>query len=604
MSKKIADFIALFLKEKNIRHVFGIIGAGNAQLFDAIDRLGFTKIICTHHEQAAAMAAGAYYRISGCLTAVLVTTGGGSTNAVTGVVTAWMDSLPVLIISGNEHAKFTHQENPLRIWGIQGYDSTSMVEKVTKYSHRITSIEQVLPELEKAYQICLADRPGPCWLDIPMNIQSTPAENLELAPVQFLKKNTSANSLKSVELVIEKIAKAKRPLLWLGHGIRLAGAEKLVKTLVEKLGCPVLVSWSAIDLIDSNHPLVFGRAGLYGQRAANFILQNCDFLLAIGTRLAIPQIGYEITEFARAAEIAVVDIDRKELEKYATRFNFPIHLDAGDFINSVIKLHSGVSCAHQEPWLKQCQNYRKKYPFVDSMHEDKNGFINSYRFIDRLNQHLKPDQIIVTDMGTALLCAHQALKLTDKQRLMTSQGLGEMGYGISGAIGASFAKDKAEVLCLNCDGGMMMNLQELQTIVHHQLPIKIIIFNNDGYLMIKHTQNALFQGRRSGTDPHSGVTCPDYSKIAQAFDIPSFQIRTWADFDCVIPAVQAATGPVICEVFMDPNQLFIPKLSVATKSDGTLVSPPLEDLSPLLTREELKSNMVIELHQKSEELRA
>lgn len=612
MNIKIADFIAQFLKQKNIKIIFGIIGAGNAQIVDAIARLGFTEFVCVHHEQAATMAAGAYYRISGKLeTAVLVTTGGGSTNAVTGVVTAWMDSIPMLVISGNENSKFTTLENTLRIWGVQGFDSASMVNKVTKYSDCITTPESVIPALEKAYTECLMGRPGPCWIDIPMNLQSTLfsdstefCDNNKLPPPIFSEsKKFITNKAEAAKKVIEKLNNAQRPLIWLGNGIRLAGADKLIRPLIEKIGCPILVSWSAIDLIDSNHPLVYGRAGVYGQRAANFILQNCDFLLTIGTRLAIPQVGYDITEFAREAEIAVVDIDAKELEKYPSRFDYPIQLDAKVFIETLLNTCINQDFFSHEAWLTQCNYFRDKYPFVDRMHDDKDGYINTYRFIDKLNKHLKKDQIIVTDMGTALLCGHQAIKLTDQQRLHTSQGLGEMGYGICGAIGASFARNKGEVLCLNCDGGMMMNLQELQTIVHHQLPIKIIIFNNDGYLMIKHTQNALFEGRKSGTDSKSGVSCPDYSRIAHAFHIQSFQIKTWDDFDSAIPKMQAAVGPVICEVFMAPDQLFVPKLSVVAKSDGVLVSPPLEDLSPLLSKEELEKNMLIGLHPKSETLK-
>lgn len=607
---KAADEVALFLKEKNIKRVFGIIGSGNAQIFDAIYRLGFTEIVCVHHEQAALMAAITYYRTSGIVTAALVTTGAGSTNAVTGVVSAWMDSLPVLIISGNENSKFTTEENPLRIWGIQGYDSSAMVSKVTKYSTRIMDANQVEPELQKAYAIASSDRPGPCWLDIPMNVQAAPIDharkkpNFSIATAQKEYDNKLITDEKvATDLILKKLSMAKRPVIWLGQGIRLAGAAHLVKKLVETLKCPILVTWTGIDLIDSNHPLVYGRAGIYGQRAANFVLQNCDFLLTIGTRLAIPQVGYDITEFVRAAEIAVIDIDPSELIKYPQRFNYPICLDAGQFTRALLVNKEAALGFERKDWIEQCDHYRAQYPFIGPEHADQKGYMNMYSFIDRMNAHLHPKQIIVTDMGTALLCTHQAIKLRDGQRLITSLGLGEMGYGLPGAIGASLGRDKAEVLCLNCDGGMMMNLQELQTIVHHQLPIKIIIFNNDGYLMIKHTQKALFNGRRVGTDIQSGVSCPNYSAIAKAFGMPAFTIKSWQDFEKVIPQVQSEKGPLICEVFMDPEQLFLPKLSLAPKADGSIVSPPIEDLSPLLPREELRKNMLIGLHPKSEGLK-
>ena len=253
-------------------------------------------------------------------------------------------------------------------------------------------------------------------------------------------------------------------------------------------------------------------------------------------------------------------------------------------------------------WIAQCETYRKRYPWVGPEHADQPPFINSYTFMERLVGHFKPDQVIVTDMGTALLSGHQVLKIKDGQRLMTSTGLGEMGYGLPGAIGASFARERGEVMCLNCDGGMMMNLQELQTMAHHRLPIKLFIFNNDGYLMIKHTQTNLYAGRSVGVDQSSGVSCPDFSKLAKAFDFPAYQIRTWEDFDRVLPQVQAETGPVICEVFMHPQQYFVPKLSLAKLPDGSIVSPPLEDLSPLLPRHALHEDMIVGVHPKSKNL--
>lgn len=605
MNVKVADLLAEFLETKNIRHIFGIVGAGNAHLFDAITRRGFTEIVCVHHEQAATMAMQTYYRTLGVITAALVTTGGGSTNAVTGVVSAWMDSIPGLIISGNENSKFTDETNPLRVWGVQGYDSSAMVAKVTKYSSRLQQPEAILQELEKAYYLAGSGKPGPVWLDIPMNLQAASLERE--ACLEFTKPRLSQPELQlplystqtGLQPVLAALKAAKRPVLWLGHGIRLAQAQELLVPLLMKLEIPTLVSWAGIDLLPSDHPLVFGRAGVYGQRAANFILQNCDFLLTIGTRLALPQIGYELREFAREAKIAYVDVDLEEVTKLGNKITWPILADAKEFI---LALTLGANQSSYPEWLSRCQAYQQAYPWVGKEHADKDGFINSYPFMAKLSQHLKPDQVIVTDMGTALLSGHQALALKAGQRLMTTTGLGEMGYGLPGAIGASFARNKGEVLCLNCDGGMMINLQELQTIVHHKLPIKLFIFNNDGYLMIKHTQKALFAGRYAGTDRQSGVSCPNFSSLAQAFGIPSFQIRTWEDFEKVVPKMQEQTGPAICEVFTHPEQLFVPKLSLAQQADGTLVSPPLEDLSPLLPRGELEGNMLIGLHEKSKVL--
>lgn len=616
LEKKVSDYIARFLADQEIRHVFGIVGAGNAQIFDAINRLGFTEIICVHHEQAAVMAATTYYRMTGKVTVVLLTTGAGSTNGVTGVVSAWMDSMPVLVISGNENSRFTTAENPLRIWGVQGYDSTKMVEGVTKWTDRIMQPEKVLDVISRAYAIANTPRPGPVWIDIPMNIQAALVNVDKLEPTVLgdvnveVKVNLDVDRPRVIDCqagisAVQRILNsAERPVLWLGNGIRLAGAEHRVKQLVEDLGIPTLVSWQACDILDSNHPLCFGSAGVYGQRAANFVLQNCDALICIGTRLAIPQIGYDLTEFARAAQVAMVDIDPEELLKLGDRIQAPILSDAGKFIDHLLSDTKESYC--RPDWIRQCEGYRQHYPVVGPEHadmQDESGtsFINSYRFMQTLEQHFHDDQIVVTDMGTALLSGHQVLKFKAGQRMLTSTGLGEMGFGLPGAIGAAIGAGR-EVMCLNCDGGMMLNLQELQTIAHHNLPIKIIIFNNDGYLMIKHTQKALFAGRYSGSDRKSGVTCPDFSKVAYAFGIPSFQIRTWGDAEAIIPKVQAINGPVICEVFTHPEQPFVPKLSLVQQKDGSIISPPLEDLSPLLPRAEMRRNMLIGLHKKSDNL--
>ena len=598
---KVSDLIAQALENLGIKHVFGIIGAGNVHLFEAISRRGYSEIICVHHEQAACMAVQTYYRTCGKLSAALLTTGAGSTNGVTGVVSAWADSIPCIVIAGNENSKFTKIDNPLRMWGVQGYDSVDMVRKVTKYAERVTVPEQAVYEIQKAAHIALDQRPGPCWIEIPMDIQASkisPGTSSQFpipVPINFLTEQLSTQ----IESVIEALLSAKRPLLWLGHGIRLAGAEKKIKSLLDLLGIPALVSWAGIDMIESDHPLVFGSAGVYGQRAANFILQNSDYLLTIGTRLAIPQIGYDLSELARAARIDVVDIDIEEATKHHTRIQESIVCDAAVFIDALITQLKHRIITRQTEWIAQCNNYKKEFPWVDTEHDDKEGFINSYRFMQHLNGFFKKNQIVVTDMGTALLCAHQVLRIEDGQRLMTSTGLGEMGYGLPGAIGISFATDRGEVMCLNCDGGMMLNLQELQTISHHQLPIKLFIFNNDGYLMIKHTQNALFKTDYVGTDKASGISCPDYTKIAVAFDIPAFQIRTWDECDEILAKVQEYTGPVICEVFMHPEQPFTPKLSLVSKEDGSLVSPPLEDLSPLIPRDVLEKAMLVGVHEKS-----
>lgn len=600
---KVSDAIAQFLKDHEIRHVFGIIGSANSHIFDSIYNLGYTEIICVHHEQAATMAMQTYYRETGKISAALVTAGGGSTNAITGVVSAWADSIPGVIISGQENVRFINRMHDMRMWGIQGYDSTDMVRKVTKYTSKIMEANKAIYEMEKAFHIAIEGRPGPVWLDYPMDIQGSKIEVEEYQ--HFMPETKEKISLKDkVSEIVELMENCTRPVFWLGHGIRLSGAQNRLNELLSLAPFPSLVTWAGIDMLDSSHPLNYGRAGVYGNRAANFVIQNSDLVISIGARMAIPMIGYEHSEFARDAKIVQVDIDELELNKLEGLVNIPVCADANEFLSELINQLSKIDNLENNisQWTETCNGYRSRYPLVGPENDDNNGFINSYRVVDKMAEYFKDDETVVTDMGTALLSAHQSLKIKSGQRLMTSTGLGEMGYGLPAAIGASFGKNKGHVVCLNCDGGIMMNLQELQTIVHHNLPIKTFIFNNDGYLMIKHTQKNLFQGRYSATDKKSGVSCPDFQRIAYGFDIPYYSIKTWEEFEVVMPKVMEATGPVICDIFMDPEQYFYPKLSLAIKKDGSIVSPPLEDISPLLERGEFFMNMIIKPHSKSEDL--
>lgn len=603
---KVSDAIALYLKQREIRHVFGIIGSANSHIFDSIQSLGYTQIVCVHHEQSATMAMQTYYRISGKISAALVTAGGGSSNAITGVMSAWADSIPGVVISGQENTRFIDKMSHMRMWGIQGYDSTEMVRKITKYQARVMTPEDAIFELEKGFYLAGEGRPGPVWIDYPMDIQGS-----KINETSFRKYSTASEQhpllnadLGQMDEVEASIRSAQRPVFWLGHGIRLAGAEALIRTLLDVCPVPTLLSWAGLDMIEEAHPLNFGHAGVYGMRAGNFVLQNSDLVIAIGNRMAIPMIGYEHSEFARFAKVIQVDIDKDELEKTSDIADISIAADAGEFLRELIYRFEGASknLKSIKDWREKCESYRSSYGRIGPEHSDTTGFINSYKFIDRLSSHLRNADIVTTDMGTALLSGHQAIKLKQGQRLMTSTGLGEMGYGLPAAVGASFATNNGEVICLNCDGGMMMNLQELQTIAHHKLPIKLFIFNNDGYLMIKHTQKNLFQGRYAGSHGESGVSCPDFENIAEAFEIPYEAIRSYEELDLKIEKMLSHPGPIICDVFMDPEQYFYPKLSLAVRKDGSIVSPPLEDLSPLLPREELNRNMLIGLHDKSKEL--
>lgn len=599
MIKKISDVVAEFIAAREMSHVFGISGAGNLHIFDSIARSGRSHLICTHHEQAAAMAAHGYHFASGRPTAVLLTTGGGAANAITGVVGAWMDSVPMLVLSGNENSKYTRSDNPLRTYGVQGFDILKMVNGITKYASRVMDPKYITLELERAFRISTSGRPGPVWLDIPMNIQSATVDTDELVLPDSTVDPRPTIDASTIESVLGGLRASKRPLLWLGQGIRFAHAQHQVSELLDRLQVPFLLSWSGVDLVDTCHSRCVGRAGVFGQRSGNFAVQNCDYLMAIGTRLAIPQVGYDISEFARAAAITVVDIDPHELAKYQDRFTLPVHADAKDFLDALLARLRDESIVAPSDWLRQCSEWRNRYPAVGPEHVDADGYLNAYHFIAKLPDYFKPDQVIVTDAGTSAMATHAVMKITPPQRLGYSFNLGEMGWGLPAAIGASFALGRQQVVCINCDGSMMMNLQELQTIAHHRLPIKIIVISNEGYLSIKLSQSNLFKGLLAGSDPSSGVSCPDFSRISSAFGIPSYVIRTWNDMDRVLPEMLAIDGPCICEVFVHPSQPFLPKLGVAIQPNGTLVSPPLEDLSPLLPRDELRRNMIIGMHPKS-----
>ena len=604
---KTSDVIADFLKKKKIKYIFGVIGSANSHIFDSIHKLGYTKIICVHHEQAAAMAIQGFYRLKKKLTVALVTAGAGSSNAITGVMSAWADSIPGMIISGQENTRFISSMKSMRMWGIQGYDSTFMVKNITKYQNRVLNPNSTLFELEKSYNMSIEGRPGPVWLDFPIDVQGSFVIKKKLK--RFKKKKIDFSTPFNKNLLFKTIEKSKRPIFWLGHGVRLSlehsKLNSQLQLLLKKYPFPTLLSWAGKDMLTNNHSLNFGSAGVYGNRHSNLILQNCDLVISIGNRMAIPMIGYEHSELARAAKFIQVDIDQKELDKLKDIVHISILEDASKFINFLTKNRNKIKLNKKDikSWLLRSKKYKKDYPNIEPIHKDKNGYINSYRFIDKLCNFLPDNSVITTDTGTALLSGHQAFKVKKNQRLMTSTGLGEMGCGLPYAIGACFANKKKDIINLNCDGGMMLNLQELQTVAHHNLPIKIFVFNNDGYLMIKHTQKSLFKGRYVGVDNKSGISCPNYSKIASAFNIKYFSIKTWKDFFNVIPTINKEKCPIICDVFMDPEQSFYPKLSLTLAADNKIVSPPLEDLSPLLDRKRFFSEMIISPHQKSKTLK-
>lgn len=592
MKKKVSDLVAEFLKEKQIEVVFGIIGSANAHIFDSINKLGYTKIINMHHEQAVVLAMGGYYRASGKLSAAIVTAGGGASNAVTGVVSNWADSIPGIILSGQEPSKYLKEHAHLRMYGTQGFNIVKMLSDVMKYGVTIFDASTVQDELEKAFDISYSGRPGPCWVDFPLDMQSAVVEAREWTqPV------VETNHVDVSELV-SLINASERPVVLGGNGIRLSGAKESFREFVDTVKIPTCLSWSGIDLLPSDHQHFYGRFGLYGQRAANFIVQNADLVVVLGSRMALPQVGYDFTQFARGAKIVVVDLDKDEGTKY--RNDLYMQNDCKDVLAALN--HADVKLKGRVEWHAYCEDIKSRYPWVNEEHKD-NGYLNSYRFMEKLSNHLLDEHIVVTDMGTGLLSGHQAIKLREGQVMFTSQGLGEMGYGLPGAIGAQLSKPDSPVLCLNCDGGIMMNLQELHTIVENDLPIKVVIFNNDGYLMIKHTQKLFFKSHYVSVDKKTGVGLPDFSKLLPAFGYDYFSLKEWDTFDKTVSEFLAHPKMAVLEVFMDPEQDFIPKVKGVVQEDNTILAPPIEEMSPLLPLEVIEKEMIVGISEKSKRIK-
>jgi acetolactate synthase-1/2/3 large subunit len=576
---KVSDVIADFLLKNNIEIVFGIIGSANSHIYDSINKHPQIKLIPVHHEQVAVMAMGAYFRSSGKMAVALVTAGGGSSNSFTGILSNWADSIPGIIISGQEQSYYIDEYSDMRMYGIQGYDSVDTFSKHTKMSVRITK-ENVYQTFNDAFQITQINRPGPVFLEVPFDIQGQMIEEQPITP--YKKSSNPILNSKTLDL-INLLNQSKKPVVMGGHGVKLSQSEKLFKQFVEKYNLPTILTWSAIDLLEETHPNNYGRSGVQGQRSANFIVQNCDLLIVMGSRLSLLQTGYSRKDFAPHAKIIHIDIDPTETNKFN---GLSINEDIGNVLRDLV-LFDSIKVDTID-WKLYCDDIRNKYPRV--MPEHLADPINSYTFIDWFSNKVPDNYTIVTDMGTALLSGFYGFNIKPNQKMFTSLGLGEMGYGIAAAIGAGFGPNP--VMCLNCDGGMMMNLQELQTIKTQNLPVKIVIFNNDGYLMIKHTQKMLFNGTKTCVDKDTGVELPDYKKIAKAFEYEYYTIDQVDEF-------LSSPNQGILEVFMDPNQEFIPKVKGIKNKDNTIQAGLLEEMSPLLSLDNIKEAMISGIHERS-----
>jgi len=600
MPTKISDYIASFFVEAGLSQVFMITGGGAMHLNHSLGTHPELNCIFNHHEQACTMGADSYFRLTRKPGVVNVTTGPGGTNAITGVWGAYTDSIGMIVLSGQVKWATTAQstELPIRQLGDQEINIVEVVKPFTKYAITVTQPAEIRYHLEKALFLATNGRPGPCWLDIPINIQAAsidPEKLSRFSPSEIPQPWKSTDLETSSRKVLDKLEQSERPVILLGSGIRLSACDGLFLQIAELLQVPIVTAWNSHDLIPDAHPLYAGRPGTVGTRPGNFTVQNADFLLILGSRLNIRQISYEWNSFARGAYIAWVDIDEIELQKPTVRVNLPIHADLADFLPELQKVLGTRSIKSHATWLSWCRERLERYPVLDSESSDSN-LVDPYHFVSVLTNALGEDAVIVTGNGTACVVGFQAAKIKRGQRLFTNSGCAAMGYDLPAAIGASLARPGLGIICLAGDGSIMMNLQELQVISHHALPITIFLFSNNGYASIAQTHKNYFNGIEVGSTPDSGVSFPDFQRLCDGFQIKYSCILDKASLEDVISETLSHPGPQLCEVFIDPNQSFSPKLSSRQLPDGSMVSSPLEDMAPFLPRDEFRENMLIPLY--------
>ena len=590
MKIKVSDYIADFLYRNGIKDVFTVTGGGAMHLNDSLGHHPELKCTYNHHEQACAIAAEAYARLSNKLACVCVTSGPGGTNAITGVIGGWLDSIPMFIVSGQvkRETTVTSTGAPLRQLGDQEYTIIETVRPMTKYAVFINDEKEIAYHLEKAFYLAMEGRRGPVWLDVPLDIQGAMIETDELAhfsPDEVEKKNLRIDS-ETAQTIIEKIKSAKRPVILAGSGIRFSNSDGIFTELTERLQIPVVVAWNSNDLVAYDSPYYCGMPGTVGMRSGNFVVQNSDLLLVLGSRMNIRMISYNKFDFAKNAYKIIVDIDENELKKPTISPDMPICADVKNVIEELLKVD--YTPCHSE-WLSWCKELVDRYPTVQPKCYENTSSINPYVFIDELFKRLDNNDTICCSNGSACVVTFQAAKIKQGQRMFTNSGCASMGYGLPAAVGAAVYKNGERVICLEGDGSLMMNIQELQTIFHNNYNMKIFIINNNGYHSIRQTQTNLFKPPLVGVNADNGVSFPSFEKIAYAFDIPYEKIVSLADCD-KIQSVIDSDGPVICEAFVDCSQNFEPKLSSKVLDDGRIISPSIDDMFPFLPKEEYERN--------------
>ena len=599
MRVKVSNYISQYLVDSGITHAFSVTGGGAMHLNDAFGHQKGITVTYNHHEQACAIAAEAYARIHNRLAACVVTTGPGGTNAITGVVGGWLDSIPMLVISGQVRYDTTARSTGLgiRSMGDQEFDITKAVACMTKYCEMVTDKNRIKYCLDKALKLSQQGRPGPCWLDIPLDIQGSYIDTDDLYEYDGEGDETLPGLPDDSVFfdIIDRIKKAERPVFNAGNGIRIAGAFDEFRRVIGKLGRPVVTGWDSIDLVEDEHPLYAGRPGIMGDRPGNWAVQNSDLLISVGSRLSIRQVGYNYKTWARAAYKIVVDVDAEELKKPTVNPDMPICADAKAFLSRLDELLTGPLPEHSE-WIGTCLKWRRDYPVIRPEHFEREETVNVYALIKELSSRLNEDQITVVGNGSACVVGSHGYIIKKGQRFIINSAIASMGYDLPAAIGAVRADCSQDVILLTGDGSIQMNLQELQTIVHNRLPIKIFMINNGGYHSIRQSQLNFFGEPLVGIGPQSGdLSFPDMSKLVPAYGIPYFRCEKTSRLGEVIEETLRQPGFAFCEIIVDSEQFFEPKSATKKLPDGSLVSAPLEDLKPFLPREELEKIMFIPL---------
>ena len=598
---RVADYVADFISDAGIKHVFLLPGGGSMHLVDAVGKCHGIEVVACLHEQAASISAEAYSRINESLGVAIVTTGPGSTNAITGVVGAWIESVPLIVISGQVKRADMLNDAPLRQNGPQEVDIISMVKKITKYAVTVQKSEDIKSIMEQAFYHASTGRAGPVWIDIPLDIQGAPLDPKSLEGWRQVINESfiSAVANSYVNDLGKLISKAERPLLLAGHGIRLSGGADVFRQAVDKLGIPTIMTWNSMDLLPYEHPLNIGRPGVVALRAPNFAVQNSDLLISIGCRLDNIITAFNPQNFAPHAKKVIVDIDQHEIDKLDMEIAISIHSDAKTFLTTLVD-DVPLENADWKNWKKQCQAWKEKYSVNDNKPFPKVGEISHYHFTDALSQILPPNIIISTgSSGLGIEGFYTVFRNKEGQRIYLTSGLGAMGYGLPSAIGACFANDKKPMVLIEGDGSLQLNIQEMATLSSFNLPICVIIMNNQGYASIRNTQRNYFKGRYVGTGPETGLIIPNMEKVAATYNIPYIQISDASELNKKLSAVIKETWPLIVDIHLKANEILTPKVSAILQPDGSILSMPLEDMSPLLPIEVLEKEMIIELSEAS-----